>query len=182
MSAISTDWVKPWGDRTNLWPKSMVYALSLDVKASFEGRYLTFLPGTGSLYHVRDLSAFVTPEGLECDLPAGDVVTGTGRIGTPEDPSSVQLEAKLHLGLNDGANLLMDCLGVVNFVGGMRAFLSPRVEALSATCFLASRHETDSPTFRWLNRRQLFGVGRAEVAKRSQLRELQFTFDLYASA
>lgn len=182
--SIATTYMKPFGDRLALWPKSMVYVLSLYAKARLDGRNLTVLPHARSLYELNDKNVVTMPEGLQCDLPFADIVAGSGQIGLPEDPTSVQLKLRLQLEMNDRAKLLMDCLGVVNFDGGLQALVSKDVDDVAGSAFMASRHETDSPTYRWLNRRQLFGVGRTQVLteKKSRARELELTFDLYASA
>jgi len=183
MSMPATDWVQPWGDRTTLWPKRMAYAVSLHTTARFAGRNLTVSAEDGALYHVHDKTVLTTPDGLRCDLPAGDITAGTGRIGTPDDAKSVHLELRLQMRLTDRSNLLINCRGVVGFDGGLNAFFSSNVESLRGSSFIATSHETDSPTFRWLNRRQLFGVGRIEVSKPSASGgELELGFDLYAAA
>ncbi len=182
MSAAASGLVGPWGDRTYLLPKSMVYVLSLYLRAEVNGRFLTVCADDGVLSHLFGDSVVTMPEGLRCDLPVGDLTGGTGEIGASDDPSSVALQLRLQLVLNGTENLLMDCLGVVNFHGGPAAFRSLSTQELSGPAFIASRHETDSPTFRWFNRRQLFGVGRAQGLPSSEPRRLEFSFDLYAGA
>lgn len=182
MSAVASGLVGPWGDRTYLLPKEMAYVLSLYMKVEINGRYLTVLGQEGALSHLFGKTVVTMPEGLRCDLPTGQLASGDGEIGTPDDPTSVALQLRLHLTLNGAENLLMDCLGVVNFDGGLPAFRSLPADLLAGTAFIASRHETDSPRFRWFNRRQLFGVGRLRGLAGSKPRELELSFDLYASA
>jgi hypothetical protein len=181
MSAAASGLIGPWGDRTYLLPKDMGYVLSLYLKAVVNGRYLTVQPHSRGLSHLFDEVVVTTPDGLRCDVPIGDVTGGTGEIGSPDDPSSIALQLRLQLTLNRTEKLLMDCTGVANFYGG-RAALSLEPDLLAGSAFIATRHETDSPTFRWFNRRQLFGMGRVQGIAGSRPRELEFSFDLYAGA
>lgn len=182
MSAPAKQLVQSWGDRTALLPKSMLYVLSLCARVQIGGRYLTVLAGKGALYHVFDDRVVTMPEGLRCDLPTGDLVGGTGELGSADDPASQALKLRLQLALKPNERLLMECLGVINMEGGMSALRSLPAAELAGSAFVATRHETDSSTFRWFNRRQLFGVGRAQGAPGSRPRELDLSFDLYASA
>ena len=182
MSAAASGLIGPWGDRTYLLPKDMVYVLSLYLRAQLNDRYLAVCADDDVLLQVFGDTVVTMPEGLRCDLPVGDLIGGTGEIGTPDNPHSTALQLRLQLVLNGTENLLMDCLGVVNFDGGPGALRWGRAQSLTGSAFLASRHETDSPTFRWFNRRQLFGVGRVRGVEGSEPRQLELSFDLYAGA
>jgi len=182
MNAAGSGLVGPWGDRTYLLPKAMGYVLSLYARATVSGSYLTVAPQAEALRHLLGDKEVTMPEGLRCDLPVGDLVGGSGEIGSPIDPTSGALRLQLQIDLNRSEKLLMDCRGVINFEGGMAAFQTLSPGALAGRAFVATRHQTDSPTFRWFNRRQLFGVGRVRGVKGSKPRELELSFDIYASA
>lgn len=182
MSAAASRVVGAWGDRSYLLPKDMVYVLSLNLRAQINGQYLQVLSAEDGLDHIFGDTVVTMPEGVRCDLPVGKVAGGQGQIGTAEDPTSVALELRLRLLLNGTEMLHVECAGVANFYGGLQAFRSVTPELLAGNAFIATRHETDSATFRWFNRRQLFGIGRMEGIKGSEPRELQLSFDLYASA
>jgi len=186
MTAQSTALSTPWGDRTVLIPKKMLYVCSLTVGAHARGPYL--LLGAiesndgrdGDLRNLFDDTFITMPDGVRCDLPVGTILRGQGEIGSAEDPSSPKLSLRLSIQL--GANLLLvECLGCVNFVGGPGVFQSAQDRKFAGTAFVATRHETSSASYRWLNRRQLYGVGRVVGEQRSGERNLVFSFDLYAA-
>jgi hypothetical protein len=182
MSAAASGLVGPWGDRTYLLPKEMGYVMSLYARATANGSYLMVAPQDGALRHLFGDREVTMPDGLRCDLPVGDLANGSGEIGSTVNPASAALRLQLQIDLNAAEKLLMDCRGVVNFDGGPEAFRTLRAGALTGRAFLATRHQTDSPTFRWFNRRQLFGIGRVRGVKGTLPRELEFSFDFYASA
>jgi hypothetical protein len=64
---------------------------------------------------------------------------------------------------------------VLGFDGGAAAFHGGLLPRVTGSAFITTRQETASASFRWLNRHQLFGVGR--VAGGGQ--ELELSFDLY---
>ena len=179
----------PWGDRTRLLPKAMTYALSLDVAAMSDGPYLKIPSAQGhGLRHLFEQAVINVPHATRCDVPSGSVESGEGEIGDPSDPSSCWLRMQLRTKLADTqATIYFSCTGVVNFDGGPAAFRSRKQTDLSGSAFLTSSHQVSSATYRWLERRQLFGVGRV-VATRGEPKwaergrwELRFTFDLYAA-
>lgn len=183
-----------WGERASLIHKSMVYAFSLEVRARSNGPYLTVermaprRPHTHEEYGVRHLfeeTTVVIPEGLRCDVPTGYVDGGTGKIGDTLDPTSCWLEMRVRSSLEGGdGKLYFDATGVVNFDGGPSAFRNARARKLTGQAFLTSCQEASTATYRWLERRQLFGVGRVEGENQSQRTAewlLDFTFDLYAA-
>jgi hypothetical protein len=181
MSAQGSKALFGWGDRTELLPKEMGYVLSLYLRVQVNDRYLTVVPQKRALHHLFKDTVVTMPEGLRCDLPVGDLASGAGEIGSPDDPSSVALQLRLRAMLHGGENLLLDCVGVVNFAGGLSAFRSSPAKSLVGSAFISTRHETESPTYRWFTRRQLFGIGRVRGVG-SAPKELDFSFDLYASA
>ena len=117
MSAAGSGLVGPWGDRTYLLPKAMGYVLSLYARATVSGSYLTVAPQAEALRHLLGDKEVTMPEGLRCDLPVGDLVGGSGEIGSPIDPTSGALRLQLQIDLNRSEKLLMDCRGVINFEG-----------------------------------------------------------------
>lgn len=175
----------PWGDRTELLPKRMQYVLSLDFEAECTGPALIIRPRTGEgLRHLFDEVVATTPEGLRCDLPQARILGGVGEIGDPNDPLSSALQTLITLDLDGTSDPLdIQCDGVVIFAGGPPAFRSdPPWSSLSGAAFVATSHETASATYRWLNRRQLYGVGQVSGSRVSGRGVLSFSFDLYAAA
>jgi len=186
-----------WGERTRPLHKAMVYALSLDVRASSKGRYLTVervAPEPAAqakdyaLRHLFEETTVVMPEGLRCDLPVGSVENGAGEIGSPTDPTSCWFELRLRSVLERAtATLTFDMTGVVNFDGGLATFRSATARELSGEVFATSCHESSTGAYRWLERRQLFGVGRVSGSRARPdafVRDewtLNFSFDLYAA-
>jgi hypothetical protein len=183
-----------WGERTSLIHKSMVYAFSLEVRARSRGPYLTVeraAPSRGDAHgqygvrHLFEETTVVIPEGLRCDVPTGYVESGTGKIGDTLDPTSCWLELRVRSSLEGGdARLYFDATGVVNFDGGPTAFRSTRSRKITGQAFMTSCQEASTATYRWLERRQLFGVGRVEgesVSERTAEWLLDFSFDLYAA-
>ena len=214
----------PWGDRTSLIDKAMVYAFSLEVRALSKGPYLTVenaqpkQPEDTDQYGVRHVfgETIVTmPEGLRCDVPMGYIEGGDGEIGDPNDSAScwlnlrvrsilkeentkrtaalphVDLPAIREVGLknpdgHDTHQLHFAVNGVVNFDGGLSALRSAEGKKLTGQAFLSSCQEASTGTYRWLDRRQLFGVGRVEGQRKKRHVApdewvLDFSFDLYAA-
>jgi len=183
-----------WGERTSLIHKAMVYAFSLDVRARSNGPYLTIERAAPSRaddheqYGVRHLfeeTTVTVPEGLRCDVPTGYIDSGAGKIGDTLDPTSSWLEMRVRSTLEGGdARLYFDATGVVNFDGGPSAFRSAQAKTITGQAFLTSCQESSTATYRWLERRQLFGVGRVEGKNEGRSAPewvLDFSFDLYAA-
>jgi hypothetical protein len=177
-----------WGERSDLHPKRMLYALSLDVSARLAGSHFQIEPRAAALRHLFDQAVAIMPDGARCDLPVAALVGGSGRIGLDNDPLSPRLTMNLSANLGAAGPLLIECSGVVTFTGGPLAFtnigLGPALgtQQLGGTAFIATRQQTPGPTYRWLNRRQLWGVGRVALRADSGERKLSFTFDMYAAA
>lgn len=179
----------PWGERTSLLPKAMVYGLSLDVEATSNGPYLKV--DESSPIHVRhmfDESIVVMPEGLRCDVPRGRIAGGDGEIGAANDPTSCWLGLRVRSTIQGGdAKLYFAMRGVVNFDGGLSTFRSSQARRLTGSVFVASCQEASTGTYRWLERRQLFGVGTVEGERPRDAGapaagwRLRFSFDLYAA-
>jgi hypothetical protein len=181
-----------WGERTRPLHKAMVYALSLDVRATSKGRYLTvervapepaMLAKDYALRHLFEETTVMMPEGLRCDLPVGSIESGTGEVGSPTDPTSCWFELRLRSVLEKAtATLTFDMTGVVNFDGGLTTFRNPAAQELSGETFATSCHESSTGAYRWLERRQLFGVGRVtgNRATRDEWK-MNFSFDFYAA-
>lgn len=205
----------PFGERTELLPKSMRYALSLEFSAAATGLYLIVDPSVkagaasdnSALRHLFEEKIVTMPEGIRCDIPVCTVLSGNGHIGTASDPRSskflVEINTELdeintELGKRTPMNLT--CRGVVLFRGGPEALLLPLATEINGSCFVATNYETVSATYRWLTRRELFGVGTVrgtrslddvdpkrltveEKERRLSERpwQLQFSFDLYAA-
>jgi NAD-dependent oxidoreductase involved in siderophore biosynthesis len=177
----------PWGDRTALIPKKMLYVCSLTVGAHARGPYLllgAFERDEDREEDLRNLfgdAVMTMPDGMRCDLPVGTILRGQGEMGSAEDPRSPKLSLRLSIELGGGNLLLVECLGSVSFVGGPGVLQSAQDRTFAGAAFVATRHETSSPAYRWLNRRQLYGVGRVAGEQRSGERNLIFSFDLYAA-
>lgn len=167
----------PWGDRTRLLPKLMSYAFSLDLDVSSQGRQLQVKPSSCiGLRHVFEDSIVTLPEG-RCDVPSGYVTGGDGEIGEATDPNSNWLFLRVRTMVGTvPAPLYFQCRGVVNFDGGLADFVAGK--AATGSAFLSSIHEASTGTYRWLERRQLFGIGRVQ---RRSADPLHFSFDLYAA-
>ena len=192
----------PWGERTRLIDKVMVYAFSLDVRARSKGPYLTVEPeppraGSNAegprveeerfgVRHLFGETTVTTPDGLRCDVPTGNVDSGEGEIGDPNDPLSSWLSLRVRSTLEGGITQVhFDMTGVVNFDGGLSTFRNPHARKLSGQAFLASGQESSTGTYRWLGRRQIFGVGRVDGARGADQPGdewlLRFSFDIYAA-
>jgi hypothetical protein len=184
MSTFARPRPAPWNDRTVLLPKQMLYAVSLHLTAVANGPYLRIVGGEGGISHLLGDAMITTPEGLRCEVPSGHILGGEGEVGSAADPSSSALRLKINAELSPGGPLLLAATGVVSFNGGPGVFRAGpgRASALKGATFISTRHEAASPTYRWLNRRQLFGVGRVERDSTSDDLTLRFTFDLYAAA
>jgi len=172
----------PWGDRSELLPKKMRYALSLDAEAE-GGPYLVVRPSSdNALRHLYDETVVTMPEGLRCDVPRAKIISGDGELASPFDSSSPNLRLGISAELDDGNILNIGCEGVMTFEGGPFAIRSmPAHGVLSGSAFIATTHDTVSATYRWLTRRQLFGFGTVEARESSGVRLLTFSFDLYAA-
>ena len=174
----------PWGDRTRLLPKAMTYALSLDIEAETIGPFLKVKSSNEKvLRHLFGDAVLVTPEGLSCDLPTGSVESGDGEIGDPNDPASVGVRLRVRTKIEPVELALhFECLGIVNFDGGPEAFRSKATKRLTGSAFVATYHQASSATYRWMERRQLYGVGRVSGHRTSGEWLLRFSFDLYAGS
>jgi hypothetical protein len=190
-----------WGERTSLVHKAMVYAFSLDVRALSKGPYLTVKgvdreraeeTETYGVRHLFEETIVTMPEGLRCDVPTGCIDGGEGVIGDPTDPASCWLNLRLRSTLRGGhAMLNFATNGVVEFDGGPSAFRSAEATTLAGQAFLSSCQEASTGTYRWLDRRQLFGVGLVKGRRKRRKAKalmiatdewvLDFSFDLYAA-
>jgi hypothetical protein len=184
MTTSSLVQAKPWGERTELLPKHMRYAASLEFTATSSGLFLAVeksAENTSALRHLFGERIITVPEGIRCSVPQRcEIRSGNGRIGTPSAPYSPNLLVEIDAGLDDGTLMNLVCTGVVSFRGGADALRRSR-EKVTGTAFIATNAETVSATYRWLTRRQLFGVGTIEGERRSQHWALDFSFDLYAA-
>lgn len=179
----------PWGERTTLLPKAMVYGLSLDVEAISNGPYLKVEESSQvQVRHMFDESIVVMPEGLRCDVPRGHIAGGDGEIGAANDPTCSWLGLSVRSTIQGGdAKLYFAMRGVVNFDGGLSTFRSSHARRITGSVFAASCQEVSTGTYRWLERRQLFGVGVVEGERNrdghvpSDGWRLRFSFDLYAA-
>ncbi len=170
----------PWGDRNVLIPKRLQYVLTMEFVAGVTALHLNVQPRDGAIRHLFEQSVATLPDGTRADLPLGRIEAGDGRMGTETDPTSSALTLRISARLGSAAApVLIACSGVVNFDGGPQGLHLGGPRYRTGTAFVATRHETASATYRWLNRRQLFGTGRAVFDTESD--EMAFTFDLYAS-
>jgi hypothetical protein len=175
----------------------MRYAFSLEVLFEAHGTHLTLAkaqqPKAG-IRHLFDETVVTMPEKLRCDIPTAEVISGDGDVGDPQDPLSPSLRIRLGTKVAGGKRLgnypdVIDLNGdgVVLFQGGPLAFRSAASNPVSGSAFLAASFETASATYRWLERRQLFGPGRLTTLDKPPgdsrpIRLLHFTFDLYGGA
>ena len=121
----------PWGDRTDLLPKAMRYALSFDMCVEMHGASLIVeqtpvlsLTKEGhdsaapALRHLFGHTVLTTPDGLRCDVPKGSVASGSGELGDRRDPYSPWLRLIVRTEVADSlATVEFDCTGVVSFDG-----------------------------------------------------------------
>jgi hypothetical protein len=186
-----------WGERTSPLHKAMVYAFSLDVRATSQGPCLTVAraatpsPAQPESYGVRHLfheSTVTMPEGVRCDVPTGFIESGSGQLGSLADPAACWFDLRLRSVIDEAkASLTFDAAGVVDFDGGIETFRSDKTKRLSGNAFLASVQESSTGAYRWIERRQLFGVGRVEGSRAPERESpsdewsLVFSFDLYAA-
>lgn len=169
--------VPTWGDRISLLPKRMGYVLSLELTATMQGRLLTVQPGESALSHLLGHEVVTMPDGARCDLPTIAITHGAGRLGTVVAPDAPVLSLQLS-GTTDNGNSIVriDATGALDLPAAAVALAPER------PCFVATRAETSSATFRWLNRRQLFGMGRTGWLNSGSGLCLRLSFDLYAAA
>lgn len=189
----------PFGERTELLPKHMRYALSLEFSAMATGLYLivdptpkgAVLPDDSALRHLLDEKIVTVPEGVRCNVPACTILSGNGHIGTASDPHSSKFVAEINTELdeinvelnNKKTPMNLACRGVILFRGGPEALSLPGATEVNGSCFVATNYETVSATYRWLTRRELFGVGTVKATRSpsGEAWQLQFSFDLYAA-
>jgi hypothetical protein len=202
----------PWGDRTRLLPKATAYAFSLDVLVRRDGPYLSIekpYQFEEGLRHLFGQPMVEMPGGLHCEVPTGRIISANGEVGEARNKESTWFELRLQAGIGAleplgekgepnpspvsqyATTLSFSCTGVLELAGGPVAYrLSPG--DLSGSAFLASIQESTTGTYRWLERRQLFGIGRvkrwspkpeamlpAGTAPNGGL--LHFSFDLYGA-
>src|ERR1700722_3711885 len=95
----------PFGERTELLPKQMRYALSLEFVATATGLFLdvaaTPKDAASALRHLFDETLVTMPEGVRCDVPRCTILSGNGQIGTASDPKSSKLLVELDVELDD---------------------------------------------------------------------------------
>jgi hypothetical protein len=191
----------PWGDRTRLLPKATAYAFSIDLSLQSTGPYLTFREQRqpeGGLRHLFGQSMVLMPGGVACEVPTGTIFAANGEIGDPGDPSSNWLKLQIQAGIGelgqDGdlgrypTTLSFSCTGVLELVGDPGAYRR-RSGQLSGSAFVACIQESSTANYRWLERRQLFGIGRVSGESRNPEGKsgsvngwnLSFSFDLYGA-
>jgi hypothetical protein len=173
-------------ERSYLLPKKLAYLFSLDVDfqlAVGERWYIRARPSDesgSSTHHVLGASTVVTGDGGTHERPETRVLHGDGEIENDVGPAAVSLSGRLTLETRNKALLLIEYTGVLNVPGGVGTFAEGR--RLAGSVFVATRQESAQASFRWLVRRQLFGVGRYQMeagAKADRL--LRSTFDLYGA-
>lgn len=182
----------PWGDRTRLLPKASAYAFSLDLRVMSNGPYLStpedLRQPEGGLRHLFSEPMVEMPGGLRVEVPSGTVDSITGEIGDPAAPDSnwFRLRILVRVGKDQREltpTLAFICTGVLEFAGGPAVFRS-EANKLYGSAFMASTHESSISIYRWLERRQLFGIGRVQGTKpepKGSGWKLHFSFDLYGA-
>jgi hypothetical protein len=201
-----------WADRTRLLRKATAYAFSLDVTVKGDGPFWTFerqQPGAG-LRHLFGQPVVEMPGGVHCEVPTGEVFAASGELGDGANPSSNWFKLRVQAGVGEleqvvspsagrvhsrvlkyATSLTFACTGVLDLAGGMSAYRRPSKE-LSGTAFMTSTQESTTRTYRWLERRQLFGVGQVHgtslnpdggsgAAASTNGWILRFSFDLYGA-
>jgi len=165
----------PWGDRTRLLPKATAYAFSVDLSVISDGPYLSMPEAVqkrqpaGGLRHMFAQPIVEMPGGMRCEVPRGTVVSADGEIGDSDARHSNWIRLRIVARLGEIApespqakyapTLSFMTTGVIELSGGAPAFRL-RTERLHGSIFLASIYESSITTYRWLERRQLFGIGR----------------------
>jgi len=213
-TALKVGLGQAWSDRTRLLPKATAYAFSLDLNVQSDGPYLTFAPqvdGDG-LRHLFGQPVIELPGGVHCEVPTGRIFAVNGEVGKAVDPDSNWFQMRVQVGVGEVAavaspsaapdrapsskvqkyatSLTFSCTGVLELVGGMAAYRR-RSEELNGSVFMTSTQESTTRTYRWLERRQLFGIGRLHGTSRNPRCDpdprslngwmLQFSFDLYGA-
>jgi len=198
----------PFGERTDLLAKHMRYGLSLEFQGEATGIHLIVTPGPGDatkpgspgFRHLFDEKLVTMPEGGRVDIPACQILSGRGQLGTAKDPRCASFVVDMNTVLDDGKPMNLTCRGVVTLRGGSSALRSPSATVSSGHAFVATTCETVSATYRWITRRELFGVGAVrgtrslaeadpttltkkehEVLLSGKPWRLHFSFDLYAA-
>jgi len=178
-----------WGDRSTLLPKRAVYVFSVDVRVESRGHELfkSSEQPSRAIRHLFSDSMVTTPLGARVEVPTGEIRSADGKVGDELDPRSNWFSLRVvgDVGANGAAAYLstvhFDLTGVLDLVGGMGAFHRPKQKTLTGLAFVASSQDPSTAAYRWLERRQLFGIGRVQGEKNLQGGwELRFTFDMYA--
>jgi hypothetical protein len=174
----------PWGDRTRLLSKDMKYVFSLDFRATSEGRRLQIVKDEKSvaLRHVFGHSMVTTADGAPCDVPTGHVNWGDLEVGDALGVSPSWMSLRLSILLTGGPTLTFESAGVISFDAGRDAIFSMDVAKLRGSAFMSSQQQASVAAYRWLERRQLFGVGVFEGREEDTAKWLEFSFDLYSAA
>jgi len=172
----------PWGDRTRLLPKATAYAFSIDLVVLGDGPYLSTpkalqqLQPMGGLRHMFAQPIVEMPGGLRCEVPTGTVVSADGEIGDAGDAHSNWMRLRIVTRLGEippdspqakyAPTLSFATTGVLELSGGAPAYRL-RTQRLHGSLFLASVQESSTTAYRWLERRQLFGIGRVKGENRN---------------
>ena len=155
-----------WGDRSYLLHKQLAYVWSLDVtfQQSGSGGDRTFLvppPGGsgGRVYHVLDRTFAEGIDGTQLEVPVSHDVTGQGMIVANLYRTAGCFSGQLAIQVHDRV-LQMAFDGVIDLAApsaGRPVRAAPRGSA-----FINTKQECALARFRWVARRQFFGVGRIE--------------------
>jgi hypothetical protein len=195
-----------WGYRRQLIPKSLAYVYSLDFVALAEAGGRWYLRTNdiptecGESYHVFSETAVPVGLGVRFDVPVGTVQQVYGEVldASSVDPDDLGssldtagFSARVVLATDSG--LIVATLdGVVNVNGGtsnIQRSVRRRAESdpsrplprLSGTSVVSLTHEAGRSRYRWMDRCQLFGVGRVQEQTHLDdgLLRLGFSFDVY---
>jgi hypothetical protein len=174
-----------WGDRTRLLSKDMAYVFSVDFAARSQGTRLRVEPaGSSGLRHVFGHSVVTTADGTPADVPTGRINWGDLEIGDSLGISPAWANLRLTIDLTAGAVLSLESSGVVNFNGGSGAFFSNQGKRLTGSLFVSSQQHSTVTAYRWLQRRQLFGVGQLDGKREDEAEpwNIAFKLDFYSVA
>jgi hypothetical protein len=192
-----------WGHRRQPIPKGLAYVYSFDFVVILDVGARWYLrtndapdqKDRGESYHVFGDTSVMVGDGVRRDVPIGTVKDVHAELLDPANTDAGRLEGRVVLDTDTGPIVAALC-GVVNINGGIdyitRAIglrAAPiaigQLAPIAGSSFVSLTHETAGARYRWMDRCQLFGVGRVEEKTRRDaaledgLIRLGFSFDIY---
>ncbi len=146
------------------------------------GPHSPFLDKSG-LYHFQDEVLVKSADGGVRDVPHGAPIVRAVVFGTESPAGGVDLYARVLANWQERTCLSFEVKGVLYPCGDLLRFWSAsdahaRCDTIPSAVTVQT--ETDSSTFRWLVRNQLFGWGHLSVVHEERRRFARFTYDLYS--